>query len=139
MTAGILRKSILICILMVTLLSKSYSQEVEHNYKVGPQATTCDSLSLERLSETEAIEQIRLTKFRFQQSFRLTRRMGFKGGEFYSCDNINGYLLLKYNDEEQLYVNVKKEYWENLKISSDPEGFYLDSKGGLNLYHQKQP
>jgi len=123
-------------ILFFYMVSPVFGQEVEHNYQVGPQATNCDSLDLELLNEIEAIKQIRSSKFRFQQSFKLTRRQGFKGGEYYSCDNDLGYLVLKYDDSEKLYVEVKKEFWEILITSSDPEGYYLNNKNKLELFQQ---
>jgi hypothetical protein len=115
-------------------ISPVFGQEVEHNYQVGPQITTCDSLDIDHLTEMEAIKQIRSLKFRFQQSFKLTRRQGFKGGEYYSCDNNLGYLVLNLNESEKLYIEVKKEFWEILIKSSDPEGYYLKNKNTLKLF-----
>ncbi len=136
MTTDTIIKFVIIHCILVLIISPAFGQEVEHNYRVGPQVTTCDSLVLDHLSESEAIEQIRSSKFRFQQSFKLTRKQGFKGGEYFSCDNNVGYLILKNNDSEKLYVEVQKEFWEFLITSSDPEGYFLNNKNKLKLFHR---
>jgi hypothetical protein len=107
------------------------AQEVEHNYQVGPQNATCDSLKIQKLNSEQAMEQIRGTKFRVQQSFKLPRREGFKGGEFYSCDGDTGFLIIKYSQSVFLFTDVDKEIWKNLKTSQDPEGYFLEIKEGL--------
>jgi len=123
--------SILIFIAQMTLITNLYSQEVEHNYKVGPQQTTCDSITLDSYHLEEAIEKLRSTKFRFQQNFKLTRKQGFKGGEYYSCDNKTGFLIIKQDDLQILYENVKRKVWDELISSSDPEGYYLKKRDKL--------
>ena len=119
------------CLFLMLVIANCDAQDVEHNYKVGPQSTSCDSLILEALNPERAIEKIRDAKFRFQQSFKLTRRQGFKEGEFYSCDGEIGFLIIKYNESEFLYVEVKNEIWDKLKTSQDPEGYFLEIKDDL--------
>ena len=104
------------------------AQEVEHNYLVGPQSTSCDSLSLDNLSIDEGIQRIRGVTFRFDQRFQLTRKQGLQSGEYFSCDNKVGYMVINYDGIEHLYESVDKELWRELISSSDPEGFYLNNK-----------
>ena len=59
-----------------------FAQEVEHNYEMGPQITTCDSLNLDGLSVEEQIAEIENTTFRYVQKFKLNRREGFQGDGF---------------------------------------------------------
>ena len=115
-------------ILALIVLVPSYGQEVEHNYLVGPGFTTCDSLNLVGLDLEKSIKLIRSAKFRFNQEFKLTRKIGLQMGEYYSCDGRLGFLIIKYDDCVTLYQNVKKEIWAEMKSSADPEGFYLDKK-----------
>lgn len=104
------------------------AQEVEHNYKVGPQQTNCDSLELMAEETDVVIDLLKTTKFRFQESFNLTRRVGFKGGDFYSCNNQTGFLIIRYHDDQFLYKGVSMDFWNGLTNSSDPEGYYLKNK-----------
>ena len=109
----------------------SKAQEVEHNYTVGPQITNCDSLDVVGFSISESIAMIRNSTYRFDQSFRLTRKQGLQLGEYYSCDNKEGLLIIKYDGKESLYYKVDKHIWDELISSSDPEGYYLKIKQQL--------
>ena len=100
-----------------------FAQEVEHNYLVGPQSTSCDSLDTAGLNISQSIKLIRGSKFRFDQHFKLTRKQGLQGGEFYSCDNEAGFLIVKYNQDEYLFLGVKKSIWNQFISSNDPEGY----------------
>ncbi len=107
------------------------AQEVEHNYLVGPQTTTCDSLKLDIESLDLSIQKIRKTTFRFQQDFKLTRRQGLQRAEFYSCDNVHGFLIVSMDGTETLYSGAAKDQWQQLISSSDPEGYFLNVKNDL--------
>jgi len=118
----------LLFVLSFFYLNITFAQEVEHNYLVGPQVTNCDSLDITGLSLHESIEKIRASKFRFDQSFKLTRKQGLQSGEYYSCDNERGYLVITFDGIESLYVNIEKDTWNDLISSSDPEGLYFKMK-----------
>ncbi len=121
--------------LMATgVVTGAMGQEVEHNYLVGPNVTNCDSLNFDDRTMQLAIRDIRQAKFRFSQRFKLTRRQGFKGGEFYLCGSATGFLIVGYDDKEFLYTDIDKLIWEKLRSSSDPEGYYLDEKAKWHLY-----
>ena len=111
-------------------------QQVEHNYTVGPKQVDCDSIKLIKYTEEKAITLIRNHSYRFQQKFRLTRKQGFQGAEFYSCNSSDGFLIIKYTNQEWLYLNVKKDTWDFLISSQDPEGFYLKISNQLEAYKQ---
>ena len=104
------------------------AQEVEHNYLVGPGVTTCDSLKIDDLPVDSSINTIRSAKFRFNQEFKMTRRQGLQMGEFYSCDNKLGFLIIKYDNKYMLFKEIQKQVWNNFISSGDPEGFFLKSK-----------
>jgi hypothetical protein len=76
----------------------------------------------------ESIKKIRNVKFRFDQNFRLTRTHGLQAGEYFSCDNKVGYMIIKHDGNEHLYESIDKEIWRELISSSDPEGFYLENR-----------
>ena len=117
--------------IVIVTYSSGRGQEVEHNYLVGPQLVTCDSLVLNDLPKDLSIEKIRSTKFRFDQSFKLTRKTGLQLGEYYACDNLSGFMIIQYAGTSYLYIEVKKQIWDQMISSSDPEGFFLENKNGL--------
>lgn len=110
------------------------AQEIEHNFPVGPQTTNCDSLDVNGLSLPESITLIRASKYRFDQSFRLTRKQGLQLCEFYSCDNKQGFLIINYDGIKFLYQKVDKLIWNELFSSSDPERYYLNIRQQLLKY-----
>lgn len=120
-----MKYALLPIIFIGAFINSNLAQEIEHNYLVGPQSTSCDSLKLHDLSMDQCIELIRVSIFRFDQTFKLTRKQGLQKGEFYSCDTRVGYLIIDFDGEEKLYKNIKKSFWSELISSSDPEGFYL--------------
>ena len=127
---------VLLVAMAAVLLSsvRAAGQEVGHNYLVGPQFTDCDSLKMDGLTPEQAIEKIRRAKYRFDQKFRLTRKQGLQKGEFYSCDNQTGYLVITLDGRESLYFHVNKDFWDSLVTSADPEGYILKNKGSLQKW-----
>jgi len=120
-----MKNALLSFVFIVAIINVNLAQEVEHNYLVRPQSTSCDSLKLHDLSMEQCIELIRVSTFRFDQTFKLTRKQGLQKGEFYSCDTKVGYLIISFDGEEKLYKSIKKRFWSELISSSDPEGFYI--------------
>ena len=99
--------------------------QVEHNFPVDPQKTSCDSLPANFSNAGEAIQQIEITSFRFNQQFKLTRTWGITAGNFYSCDNTSGFLILTFeNAEKQMIRFVPKILWNEFIQSSDLNEFY---------------
>ena len=129
-----LKYSLSLFLFLILSQEFSFAQEVERNFLVGPQEVTCDSLNLEGASQQSGIEMIRAAKFRFQQSFKLTRKSGLQKGEFYSCGDLLGFLIIRFNDTDYLYQDVNKAFWDQLISSSDPEGVYIDAKEELIEY-----
>ena len=123
-----MKQAFIFFILNIIIIDVTIAQEVEHNFLVGPQTTNCDSLDIVGLSQTESILLIRASKYRFDQSFLLTRKQGLQLGEYYSCDNEQGFLIIRYDGKENLYYNIDKLIWKELISSSDPEGYYLNNR-----------
>lgn len=128
-------KIVVLCILCPCALQ---AQEVEHNYLMAPQKTNCDSLRLVPGTGQDLVQKVRSTRFRYDQHFRLTRRQGLQAGEFYSCDNIHGFLVIKYDGKLSLYGDALKEKWDQMLHSSDPEGYFLSWKKHLSLLQAEQ-
>ena len=111
---------------LLLLLVCCAKAQVEHNYLVGPQNTDCDSLDLSKANEAEAMDLIRKTKFRFDQHFDIRRNTGLQAGHFFSCDNKTGYLIIKSDGQNHLFVQVPMEIWEMMTSGGDPEGIFQE-------------
>ena len=127
-------KQIVILFILIFNLTCVIAQEVKHNFLVGPQLVNCDSMELAGFSTNQCIDSIRASSFRFDQSFRLTRKQGLQSAEYYSCDNMSGYLIVRYNGLFDLFNNVEKHIWDQMISSSDPEGYYLEIKKQLDNF-----
>ena len=101
--------------------------QVEHNYRVTPENTSCDSLQLQGVEKSRSIELLQSTSFRTSESMKLRRKSGLREANYYSCDNNSGYLLIRYNEEYQIYQDVSLTTWKELIGTADPEGFYMKS------------
>jgi len=93
-------------------------------FKVGPQKTTCDSLPEKFSSMQEALATIEGAKYRFEESFKISRPKGLQAGKFLSCDGESGYLVVEIDDEKRILSKVSKKIWKNFKKSSNP-GYYF--------------
>jgi hypothetical protein len=113
-----------ICVLLLIININTTYGQVEHNYPVGPQTTTCDSLDILPLSLGEAISMIENSKFRFQQQFKISRSYGVMNARFYSCDGEFGFLVMKVDKKDRIYLEVPKSVWNNLITSSDINAFF---------------
>jgi len=110
-------------VLAIMYCLTGYSQ-VEHNYPVSPQSTDCDSLDISSVSLAKAIESIENAKFRFQKQFKISRSYGVMNARFYSCNGETGFLIMKVDKKDFIYIKVPKSVWNTLITSSDINAFY---------------
>lgn len=124
------RKSIIVRFFVITtILTAPYlcAAQVEHNFTMGPNNTTCDSLKLSEASES--IELIRNTKFRFAEELKVSRYKTPRHLWFFSCDGQTGFLIAKETEEEEiLFSNVMLKDWKALLDSRDPINQYRTLK-----------
>lgn len=111
--------------------------QVEHNYKVGPKSTNCDSLEIRTLSLDDAISIIKQSSFRFQQQFKISRTYGVMNASFFSCDGKLGYLIIKVEKKDYIYFDVPKSKWADLISSEDINNFYNENiKGNYEVFRE---
>jgi len=112
--------------------------QVEHNFVIGPQITNCDSLPPTYTNPERALEIIRGAKFRFTEDFEIRRNSGFRGANFYSCDNEQGFLIVKVDDQSIIFPNVPKKIWDEFIGSNNMEGYYLRIKNEYPLLQTQE-
>jgi hypothetical protein len=111
--------------------------QVEHNYLIGPQYTTCDSLPESFSSIEEEISRIQQAKFRFTQQIKRQRPVGVRKAHFFSCNNQTGFLILLRDDSTCLVRNVRIDDWNELIRQTDPDQFIIKNiliKGGQECF-----
>ncbi|MEM8567237.1 MAG: hypothetical protein AAGF85_12320 [Bacteroidota bacterium] len=112
---------------MLLIVPNMGMAQVEHNFTMGPNNTTCDSLKLEEVSES--IKLIRKTKFRFTEELKISRYKTPRHVWFFSCDGQTGFLIAKETDEKEVaFQNVTMKDWKSLLDAKDPIGQYQTLK-----------
>jgi hypothetical protein len=110
----------------------AFSQESDPQYKdpqnmrVAPEHTDCHKLPKTFENLTEALPMLKATRFYYDQSLKTTRRSGLMRARFLSCDFKNGYLLIHFNGQDQVYPNVEVRLWEQFQQTADIDGFYYE-------------
>lgn len=94
------------------------------NFHVPPSNHSCDSMEFHEEDFEMVMDQINHTTFRFQQNIRVNRKKGFQEASFFSCDNQNGIMLIRYDDFSFLYDNMPKQLWDKLVASGNPGTFF---------------
>jgi hypothetical protein len=100
------------------------SAQDKHNFIVPPENSNCDSMVIDLPELEVALEIIGHTVFRFQQNVKINRETGFREASFFSCDNQDGYMVIKYHDSIFLYSSIPKSIWESMVSSGNPGVFY---------------
>jgi hypothetical protein len=122
-TMGAIRTAIF-CVLASLTLAIQGSAQNQHNFIVPPETNSCDSIKFNQQSLSMAVEVISQTIFRFQQNISINREKGFKEASFYSCDNLHGYMLIKYHNLHILYSEMPLSLWESMINSGNPGEYY---------------
>lgn len=111
-------------ILFILVAPTMVHGQVEHNFPVGPEATNCDSLNVATTNTSDAIHMIENTTFRFQQQFRISRSTGVMGGRFFSCDGLMGFLIMRVDKKDLIYLKVPRKKWDDLVGSGNMDVYY---------------
>lgn len=106
------------------LTSMALSISAQHNFKMGPQTTTCNSLDGKAVS----IEQIEEATFRLVEQLKISRYHTPAAATYYSCDGLTGYLVvLNAKGIKTVYHEVPTAIWKRFNTHVDPVGYYRDS------------
>ena len=106
--------------------------QVEHNFKMGPKNTDCHTLPSTFESAEQAISAVESSKFRFQQSIRISRIQSPRSVVFYSCDGEQGYLIAQENETLRLiYPDVPMAVWNDFINEENPIEFYNTQIKGI--------
>ncbi|MBW8202019.1 KTSC domain-containing protein [Flagellimonas abyssi] len=90
---------------------------------------SCNSQNCSDLKESftdfdQAKKSIERTNFRFSDKCNTRKSSWILGAEFYSCDNKNGYLLIKTKKKTYIHKNLPKELWNEFKKADSFGKFY---------------
>ncbi len=120
-------KSVIILLCAWGCAGLVYGQDYDdpQNMSVDPQNTNCAQQLEEFTTTTKALEALSKTKFHLEQEIKTTRRSGLMQAFFGSCDFKTGILMVEYNSQKFIYMDVPVTMWDQLKSSDDIDGFYF--------------
>lgn len=114
----------LIIVALIILPAISIAQ-VKHNFEMEPSNTNCDDLPGQFDSADKAIKTVESSKFRFQQSVKISRYRSPRSAVYYSCDGKSGYLVVEESDSVRLiYSQIPEEVWDQFVNTNDPIYYY---------------
>jgi hypothetical protein len=89
-----------------------------------PDVNSCADLPTSFSSYTEALVQIRSASFRIEEAKKTDESSWIRGAEFYSCDGISGFFILRTDDREYIHVDVPLSVWKGFKEASSFGTYY---------------
>ncbi len=84
----------------------------------------CDQLPNKYINYHEAVNKIKTTKFKIIESVNTSKSSWIRGGEFYSCDGITGFFILKTDKQLYLYSEMPFKVWQGFKNSESFGSYY---------------
>jgi len=100
------------------------------------QKTSCDQLSNQFETYDKAVEKIKSTDFKIEESVNTSKSSWIKNASYYSCDGQIGYFILETSKKEYLYVDLPYQVWTEFKSAESFGSFYNENirdKYNLNL------
>jgi hypothetical protein len=85
----------------------------------------CDQLPQSYSSYREAIAVIRTTHFNLTDKLNTYRSSWIRGADYYSCDGLTGFLIVKTASRTYIYSHVPLDVWKGFKMA-DSFGSYYD-------------
>ncbi len=111
--------------LILSLFTISYSQ------KEG-----CKQLSKQFETYDKAVDKIKSTQFKIEESANTSKSSWIKNASYFSCDGQTGFFILKTSKKEYLYADLPYQVWKEFKDAESFGRYYnanIRDKYNLNL------
>jgi len=100
------------------------------------QKGSCEQLSKQFETYDKAVEKIKLTVFKIEESVNTSKSSWIKNASYYSCDGQIGYFILETSKKEYLHADLPYQVWTEFKSAESFGSFYNENirdKYNLNL------
>lgn len=84
----------------------------------------CNNLPTKYSSYDEAIQLITTTTFKINESVNTSRSSWIRGANYYSCDGLYGFLIIKTDRNDYIHSNVPISVWEGFKNANSFGSYY---------------
>lgn len=85
---------------------------------------SCESFPVNFNSNKEALNKIKSTDFKLEDSVNTSRSSVIESAHYFSCDGSSGYLLIVIRNKEYIYQNVPISVWKQFKKADSFGSFY---------------
>ena len=75
-------------------------------------------------SYSEALTTIQNAKFNITNSVDTSKSSWIEDANYYSCDGVNGFLIIETSKRDYIFKNVPIQIWNNFKNASSFGSFY---------------
>lgn len=86
--------------------------------------TDCDQLPKSYSSYNDAEKIIKKADFKIEEKVNTSKSSWVRGAQYYSCDGITGFFILKTNNENYLHSGLPVKIWEGFKNSKSFGRYY---------------
>ncbi len=90
------------------------------------QGQDCSKLPATFQSYDQAVELVRSSEFKIDETVNTSKSSWIRGAEYYSCDGITGFFILTTDKQDYIYRDMPVEIWEGFK-NADSFGSYYNS------------
>lgn len=100
------------------------------------QKESCEQLSKQFETYNKAVDKIKSTEFKIEESINTSKSSWIKNASYYSCDGQIGFFILKTSKKEYLYADLPYQVWKEFKAAESFGSFYnanIRDKYNLNL------
>lgn len=100
--------------------------------------SSCSDLPTEFTSYDEAISMVRTARYALTEHQKTDRSSWVTGAEYYSCDGVEGYFILRTSEVDYLHMGVPLKVWQEFKTASSFGTFYSQRIRGSYRMHLGQ-
>jgi hypothetical protein len=102
---------------------------------VGCNSQNCNEIDLHKRGHNVAISTIRQFDFKFSEEVNTNESSWIKSVEYYSCDEVTGFLLITTKKgKEYIHNGVPKDLWSKFIHSNSFGSFYNSNIKGKYQY-----
>lgn len=94
----------------------------------------CEQLSKQFETYDKAVNKIKSTRFKIEESANTSKSSWVKNASYYSCDGQKGFFILETSKKEYLFSDLPYEVWKDFKDAESCGSFYNENiRGKYNL------
>lgn len=84
----------------------------------------CNKLPQSFPSYSTAVKQVKAASFKIKESANTSGSSWIAAASFYSCNGVNGFMIIKAKGKEYIHSGVPVEVWRGFKSAESKGGYY---------------